>query len=131
MLPFLLLLCCCLQPTPLPTEGLQLNARPSKRHHHQQQQQQNGITTDNGTDAASSATPQQQQAQQQQQQQGGFKQTVLSGENQAVKVSLNDCLACSGCVTSAETVLLQVGLVFVSFMRVEGGGGGVGTQNRK
>jgi hypothetical protein len=32
---------------------------------------------------------------------------VLSGDNQAVKVSLNDCLACSGCVTSAETVLLQ------------------------
>lgn len=32
---------------------------------------------------------------------------MLSGENQAVKVSLNDCLACSGCVTSAETVLLQ------------------------
>jgi hypothetical protein len=25
----------------------------------------------------------------------------------AVKVSLHDCLACSGCVTSAETVLLQ------------------------
>lgn len=38
---------------------------------------------------------------------GGFQQTVLSGDNQAVKVSLNDCLACSGCVTSAETVLLQ------------------------
>jgi iron only hydrogenase large subunit-like protein len=36
---------------------------------------------------------------------------VLTGDAadgpQAVKVSLNDCLACSGCVTSAETVLLQ------------------------
>jgi len=25
----------------------------------------------------------------------------------AVKVTLHDCLACSGCITSAETVLLQ------------------------
>lgn len=37
---------------------------------------------------------------------GGFQQTQTSGEG-AVKVSLNDCLACSGCVTSAETVLLE------------------------
>ena len=29
-----------------------------------------------------------------------------TGENTA-KISLQDCLACSGCVTSAETVLLQ------------------------
>ena len=35
----------------------------------------------------------------------GFQQTELSGD--AVKVSLQDCLACSGCVTSAETVLLE------------------------
>jgi len=35
----------------------------------------------------------------------GFQQTQLSGD--AVKVSLQDCLACSGCVTSAETVLLE------------------------
>lgn len=26
--------------------------------------------------------------------------------NQTAKVSLDDCLACSGCVTSAETVLI-------------------------
>jgi iron only hydrogenase large subunit-like protein len=45
----------------------------------------------------------------------GFKQTyteppkdggAASGEG-AVRVTLHDCLACSGCVTSAETVLLQ------------------------
>ena len=35
----------------------------------------------------------------------GFQQTKVSGD--AVKVSLQDCLACSGCVTSAETVLLE------------------------
>lgn len=35
----------------------------------------------------------------------GFQQTQLSGD--AVKVNLQDCLACSGCVTSAETVLLE------------------------
>ena len=28
-------------------------------------------------------------------------------QEEAVKISLQDCLACSGCVTSAETVLLQ------------------------
>jgi hypothetical protein len=38
---------------------------------------------------------------------GGFKQTTVDEATQAVKVSLADCLACSGCVTSAETVLLQ------------------------
>jgi iron only hydrogenase large subunit-like protein len=37
----------------------------------------------------------------------GFQQTIVDDDTQAVKVSLNDCLACSGCVTSAETVLLQ------------------------
>lgn len=31
----------------------------------------------------------------------------MDDDTQAVKLSLNDCLACSGCVTSAETVLLQ------------------------
>lgn len=29
------------------------------------------------------------------------------GESLTAKVSLSDCLACSGCVTSAETVLIQ------------------------
>ncbi|PSC72354.1 cytosolic Fe-S cluster assembly factor narfl [Micractinium conductrix] len=38
---------------------------------------------------------------------GGFSQTRPATADQAVKVSLHDCLACSGCVTSAETVLLQ------------------------
>lgn len=38
---------------------------------------------------------------------GGFKQTYTEGDGGPIKVSLHDCLACSGCVTSAETVLLQ------------------------
>ncbi|KAI8476839.1 MAG: iron hydrogenase [Monoraphidium minutum] len=40
---------------------------------------------------------------------GGFQQTFTpgGGPDGPVKVSLNDCLACSGCVTSAETVLLE------------------------
>ena len=37
----------------------------------------------------------------------GFQQTRVAEDTGAVKVSLNDCLACSGCVTSAETVLLE------------------------
>ncbi|KAL4434294.1 hypothetical protein ABPG75_000735 [Micractinium tetrahymenae] len=37
----------------------------------------------------------------------GFSQTLPAAPDQAVKVSLHDCLACSGCVTTAETVLLQ------------------------
>ena len=37
----------------------------------------------------------------------GFSQTLPAAPDQPVKVSLHDCLACSGCVTSAETVLLQ------------------------
>ena len=36
----------------------------------------------------------------------GFSQAA-ENPGGAVKVSLHDCLACSGCVTSAETVLLQ------------------------
>ncbi len=35
--------------------------------------------------------------------QGGWSQTVTD-EKDAVKITLSDCLACSGCVTSAETV---------------------------
>lgn len=31
----------------------------------------------------------------------------MKSEKDAVKISLQDCLACSGCVTSAETVLLE------------------------
>ena len=34
------------------------------------------------------------------------KATLIRGEKKA-QVSLSDCLACSGCVTSAETVLLE------------------------
>lgn len=37
----------------------------------------------------------------------GFAQTRMDGDTSAVKVTLQDCLACSGCVTSAETVLLE------------------------
>ena len=37
----------------------------------------------------------------------GFSQTRLDADTSAVKVTLQDCLACSGCVTSAETVLLE------------------------
>ena len=36
----------------------------------------------------------------------GFSQTSTAADG-AVKVSLHDCLACSGCVTSAESVLLE------------------------
>lgn len=31
---------------------------------------------------------------------------IKKGVGDVAKVSLNDCLACSGCVTSAETVLI-------------------------
>lgn len=37
----------------------------------------------------------------------GFPQAALAAQQGPVTVSLHDCLACSGCVTSAETVLLQ------------------------
>lgn len=37
----------------------------------------------------------------------GFPQVNSSAAEGPVKVSLHDCLACSGCVTSAETILLQ------------------------
>ena len=38
---------------------------------------------------------------------GGWAQTVVDDAN-AVKITLSDCLACSGCVTSAETVLMSM-----------------------
>lgn len=39
---------------------------------------------------------------------GGWSQTIpTKSEADPVKISLQDCLACSGCVTSAETVLLE------------------------
>jgi len=41
---------------------------------------------------------------------GGWSQTVTDEAN-AVKVTLSDCLACSGCVTSAETVLVRPPLI--------------------
>ena len=31
----------------------------------------------------------------------------FSKDGKSIKVSLSDCLACSGCVTSAETVLME------------------------
>ena len=37
----------------------------------------------------------------------GFHQTSAHGTDGAIKVTLHDCLACSGCVTSAETILLE------------------------
>jgi hypothetical protein len=37
---------------------------------------------------------------------GGFRQAAPAA-NGALQVTLHDCLACSGCITSAETVLLQ------------------------
>ncbi|CAI5460861.1 unnamed protein product [Closterium sp. Yama58-4] len=38
---------------------------------------------------------------------GGFEQARQGREGEAVKVTLHDCLACSGCVTTAETVMLE------------------------
>jgi iron only hydrogenase large subunit-like protein len=38
---------------------------------------------------------------------GHFNQIRLDSKSQTATVSLNDCLACSGCVTSAETVLIN------------------------
>ena len=32
---------------------------------------------------------------------------IKAGADKIAKISLQDCLACSGCVTSAETVLIQ------------------------
>jgi iron only hydrogenase large subunit-like protein len=41
------------------------------------------------------------------------------GEKKIAKVSLSDCLACSGCVTSAETVLIQQQSVEQVKVRIE------------
>ena len=39
---------------------------------------------------------------------GGIRPNLIKPTNQnTAKVSLNDCLACSGCVTTAETILIQ------------------------
>ena len=38
---------------------------------------------------------------------GGWRQTTTDTATNAIKISLQDCLACSGCVTTAETMLLQ------------------------
>lgn len=48
-----------------------------------------------------SVTMQEGQVQLQPRQPGGFQQTQSSGPNGALKVTLSDCLACSGCITSA------------------------------
>ncbi len=45
---------------------------------------------------------------QQQQQQRRRPDLIKSTTKQTATVTLNDCLACSGCITSAETVLIQV-----------------------
>ncbi len=36
-----------------------------------------------------------------------FNQASALSKSDPVKVSLHDCLACSGCITSAETVLIE------------------------
>ena len=48
-----------------------------------------------------------------------FSQMREDDVKKTATVSLNDCLACSGCVTSAETVLItqQSGLEFVTAMQ--------------
>ncbi|GAB5367859.1 hypothetical protein AAMO2058_001268000 [Amorphochlora amoebiformis] len=38
---------------------------------------------------------------------GHFDQIKTSSDGKTAKITLNDCLACSGCVTSAETVLIS------------------------
>eukprot|EP01083_Nonionella_stella_P206901 752136_1 len=38
---------------------------------------------------------------------GHFNQIQTDKKEQTAKITLDDCLACSGCVTSAETVLIQ------------------------
>ncbi|ETN99627.1 nuclear prelamin A recognition factor-like protein [Reticulomyxa filosa] len=38
---------------------------------------------------------------------GHFDQIQLDKINKSARITLNDCLACSGCITSAETVLIQ------------------------
>ena len=39
---------------------------------------------------------------------GGWSQTLpTKSEADPIKISLQDCLACSGCVTTAETILLE------------------------
>ncbi|CAA3030689.1 NAR1 [Olea europaea subsp. europaea] len=38
---------------------------------------------------------------------GKVKTTPKEVQNESVKISLKDCLACSGCITSAETVMLE------------------------
>lgn len=54
-----------------------------------------------------------------------------SKPGEAVKVSLSDCLACSGCVTSAETVLLeaQSAEAFKQALREASGDHGVGIES--
>jgi iron only hydrogenase large subunit-like protein len=36
-----------------------------------------------------------------------FPNLIKTTEKKTAKVSLNDCLACSGCVTTAETILIE------------------------
>ena len=51
-----------------------------------------------------------------------------SGDRKTARVTLNDCLACSGCVTSAETVLIESQSVekFKSLLESKGGVDGDG-----
>ena len=43
-----------------------------------------------------------------------FNQMEMDTENNRARITLNDCLACSGCITSAETVLIQVCTILLS-----------------
>ncbi|KAK9831627.1 hypothetical protein WJX74_003237 [Apatococcus lobatus] len=71
------------------------------------------VKTEGSKVSVSAATAGNGNVQLQQPRKAGFSQTKLlpshsgAASADAVKVTLNDCLACSGCVTSAETVLLQ------------------------
>jgi hypothetical protein len=103
---------CAQAAPPPPAEGLQLNARSSKRQATAKRPaavKLDGVHDGVSTSISSSSAQQQQPpvAPSPPTPAPGFQQTVVTGDSQAVKVSLNDCLACSGCVTSAETVLLE------------------------
>lgn len=58
------------------------------------------------THYACSVVPKTKLAEKQQQVKEAKPDLIKSTDKQTAKVSLDDCLACSGCVTSAETVLI-------------------------
>ena len=36
-----------------------------------------------------------------------LKPNLIKSQNNVAKITLQDCLACSGCVTTAETILIE------------------------